>query len=335
MLSGEYNAQEKYSIFMRHRYNDFVESLLEHLDHKSYEVKETALIALMKLAAVEGQHPLEDLNWSEHFSFPRALLLAVVRRLLSQTEDTTILISRFQDFLEMADVRYYTMSSIRENMPAEVLPVYQNNVFTMLSNINMPSQEADLTNFMVKQEVMYPDFLPEVVQPAGAVGVPREVPCSLLQPNKHFPLVHRLARLALTAPPESLLMALPFIYNLIRRHPSCRVLIHRPSAADEPCEDPYVMDEKDPILSHALESSLWEIKTLQTHYHPDVAKVAMKINKPLSVPEEDIDGLLEITNFELMERDLKATKSLPLEFEPARKLLQGGGGVLGQHFCLA
>lgn len=42
----------------------------------------------------------------------------------------------------------------------------------------------------------------------------------------------RLARLALTAPPTALLIVLPFIYNLIRRHPSCRVLIHKPSAED-------------------------------------------------------------------------------------------------------
>lgn len=40
----------------------------------------------------------------------------------------------------------------------------------------------------------------------------------------------RLARLALTAPPTALLIVLPFIYNLIRRHPSARVLIHKPSS---------------------------------------------------------------------------------------------------------
>ena len=57
-------------------------------------------------------------------------------------------------------------------------------------------------------------------------------------PSSHLPVylvaafAKRLARLALTAPPESLLMVLPFIYNLIRRHPSCRVLIHRPTTAD-------------------------------------------------------------------------------------------------------
>ncbi len=49
----------------------------------------------------------------------------------------------------------------------------------------------------------------------------------------------RLARLALTAPPTALLIVLPFIYNLIRRHPSCRVLIHKPSTEDGECQSRY------------------------------------------------------------------------------------------------
>ena len=43
----------------------------------------------------------------------------------------------------------------------------------------------------------------------------------------------RLSRLALTAPPEALLMVLPFICNLLRRHPACRVLVHRPLGPGE------------------------------------------------------------------------------------------------------
>lgn len=41
---------------------------------------------------------------------------AVVDRLLSKTTDNALLISRFQEFLEMEDVRYYVMSSVRENV---------------------------------------------------------------------------------------------------------------------------------------------------------------------------------------------------------------------------
>lgn len=43
-------------------------------------------------------------------------LQAVVRSLLSETEDMALLISRFQEFLEMDDVRYYVMSAIRDNI---------------------------------------------------------------------------------------------------------------------------------------------------------------------------------------------------------------------------
>ncbi|XP_032395906.1 nucleolar complex protein 4 homolog [Etheostoma spectabile] len=440
-LSGGYSAEEKYRMFMRHRYNSCVEMLLEHLSHELHGVKESALCCLMKFAAGEGRHPLEDLDWSEHYSFPRELIQAVVKRLLSQTTDNSLLISRFQEFLEMEDVRYYVMSSIRENVgkvmeknKGALVPVYQNNVFTLMSNISVPSQESQLTNFMVQQEAKHDDWkvaklnehkrvfermwlgflkyklpsnmykkilvilhdsiLPHMSKPTLMIDfltAAYEVggAISLLALNGLFVLIHqhnldypdfykklynllepsvfhvkyrarffhlanlflssshlpvylvaafakRLARLALTAPPTALLIVLPFIYNLIRRHPSCRVLIHKPSTEDEPLEDPYLMDEEDPAQCRALESSLWEIKTLQKHYHPDVAKTAMSINTPLSEKEDDINEVLEITTYELMERDLKQsqTKSVPLEFETATQLLRGGANVLGQHFCL-
>ncbi|XP_015253994.1 PREDICTED: nucleolar complex protein 4 homolog [Cyprinodon variegatus] len=440
-LNGEHSAEEKYKIFMRHRYNNCVEMMLEHLNHETHEVKENALCCLMKFAAGQGKHPLEDLDWSEHFSFPRELIQAVVQSLLSQTSDSSLMISRFQEFLDMEDVRYYVMSSIRANVATvmeknkgAVLPVYQGNVFTLMSNLNMPSQDSELTNFMVKQEAKHEDWkaaklhehkrafermwlgflkyklpnsmykkvlvilhdsiLPHMSKPTlmidfltAAYDVGGAI--SLLALNGLFVLIHqhnldypdfykklynllepsvfhvkytarffhlanlflssshlpvylvaafakRLARLALTAPPTALLIVLPFIYNLIRRHPSARVLIHKPSSENELLEDPYVMEEEDPALCHALESSLWEIKTLQKHYHPDVAKAAMLINTPLSEQEDDIDELLEMTAFELMERDLKpsSNQSVPMEFEIATHLLKGGGEVLGQHFCL-
>ena len=40
----------------------------------------------------------------------------MVDRLLCETMDTSLLISRFQDFLQMEDVRYYVMSAIRESV---------------------------------------------------------------------------------------------------------------------------------------------------------------------------------------------------------------------------
>ncbi|XP_072517985.1 nucleolar complex protein 4 homolog [Salminus brasiliensis] len=440
IVEGDRNADEKYHIFVRHRYNNCVEFLLENIGHEAFQVKEAALCALMKFAAAEGKRPLQKLEWSEHYNFPIELILAVVRCLLSETEDMALLISRFQEFLEMDDVRYYVMSSVRDSITKvmeknkrAVMPVYQTNVFTLLTNITIPSKSSDINNFLIKQDtkqedwkaaklkeqkrafeqmwltflkyklpggmykkvlvILHESILPHMSDPTlmidfltaaydlgGAVSLLAlnglfvlihkhnlDYPdfykklYNLLDPSvfhvkyrarffhlaniflssSHLPVylvaafVKRLSRLALTAPPTALLVVLPFIYNLIRRHPSCRVLIHRPSAADELCNDPYVMDEEDPGECHALESSLWELQTLQKHYHPDVSKAAKAINEPLSRQEEDISELLELSTFELMERDLKSqVQPVPLEFDPANGLLQSAREVLGVHFCL-
>uniref|UniRef100_A0A8D1NXH0 CCAAT-binding factor domain-containing protein n=1 Tax=Sus scrofa TaxID=9823 RepID=A0A8D1NXH0_PIG len=146
----------------------------------------------------------------------------------------------------------------------------------------------------------------------------------------------RLARLALTAPPEALLMVLPFICNLLRRHPACRVLVHRPRGPELDA-DPYDPEEEDPAQSRALESSLWELQALQQHYHPEVSKAASVINQALSVPEASIAPLLELTAFEIFERDLKkkGPESVPLEFIPAQGLLGRRDDLCAQHFTLS
>ncbi|KAL2099845.1 hypothetical protein ACEWY4_004239 [Coilia grayii] len=438
LMEGGHSADDKYRMFMRHRYNGCIEQLLENMEHKAYQVKETSLCTLMKFVSTEGKFPLQKLDWCEHYSFPRELVQAVVQRLLSDSEDMAMLISRFQEFLEMDDVRYYVMCSVRDHVAkvmeknkGAVMPTFQNNAFTVLTIINMPSQESELNNFMVKQGVKHDDWkaakfkehkrvfertwlvflkyklpgsmykkvlvilhdsiLPHMSEPTlmidfltaaydvgGAISLLAlnglfvlmhqhnlEYPdfynklYNLLEPSvfhvkyrarffhlanlflssTHLPVylvaafAKRLSRLALTAPPSALVMLLPLICNLIRRHPSCRVLIHRPSAED-PCNDPYIMEEEDPAQCHALDSSLWEIKTLQNHYHPDVAKAAQAINQPLSKIEEDIDKLLELSTFELMEKDLKVPSTVPLEFDKATQLLQGSRDVLGVNFCL-
>ncbi|XP_035579924.1 nucleolar complex protein 4 homolog isoform X3 [Zalophus californianus] len=146
----------------------------------------------------------------------------------------------------------------------------------------------------------------------------------------------RLSRLALTAPPEALLMVLPFICNLLRRHPACRVLVHRP-LGPELDADPYDPEEEDPAKSRALESSLWELQALQRHYHPEVSQAASVINQALSVPEVSIAPLLDLTAFEVFERDLKkkGQESVPLEFIPAQGLLGRQDDLCAQHFTLS
>ncbi|XP_010602556.1 nucleolar complex protein 4 homolog [Fukomys damarensis] len=146
----------------------------------------------------------------------------------------------------------------------------------------------------------------------------------------------RLSRLALTAPPEALLMVLPFICNLLRRHPACRILVHRPQGPELDA-DPYDPEEEDPAKSRALESCLWELQTLQQHYHPEVSRAASIISQALSVPEVSIAPLLELTAYEIFEKDLKRPlpKSVPLEFVPTQGLLGSQEDVCAQFFMLS
>lgn len=57
--------------------------------------------------------------------------------------------------------------------------------------------------------------------------------------------------------------------------------------------DPYIMEERDPLKSQAIESSLWELQALQNHILPSVATAAKFINMPLPSVEWDMSRILE------------------------------------------
>nr|XP_056715508.1 nucleolar complex protein 4 homolog [Euleptes europaea] len=421
---------------MRHRYNSCVNCLGELMGHESFQVKESSLCTLMKFVELEAKHPLAKEEWS--FNFPRELLKLVVKGLISTEEDSSLLISRFQEYLEHDDVRFFVMKAVAESIgnvmqkTKEPLPVYQKNVFAFISSISMPSNENEIKNFLVKhanQEewkvsklkehkrafermwlgflkhklpsslykkvlvILHDSILPHLNEPTlmidfltvaydigGAISLLAlnglfvlilhhnlEYPdfykklYSLLDPSifyvkyrarffrlldlflssSHLPsylvaaFAKRLARLALAAPPDALLMVIPFICNLLRRHPSCKVLVHRPGGPEEMSADPYVMEEEDPLESRALESSLWEIQTLQSHYHPEVAKAATSVNTALSETEDDLLELMELTSYEIFDRDLKKTATaVPLEFQQVAGLFGQKNDVLAEYFTL-
>ncbi|KAM3939934.1 nucleolar complex protein 4 homolog [Leptodactylus fuscus] len=144
----------------------------------------------------------------------------------------------------------------------------------------------------------------------------------------------RLSRLSLTASPQALMMIIPFICNLIRRHPACRPLIHRP-AAEDLASDPFIMEEEDPAKCRALESSLWELEALQNHYYPNVVRAANVISRALSAQETDISELLELSSVQLVEKDMKKKyHTVPLEFEPAQGFLGKKHDITADHFSL-
>ena len=122
--------------------------------------------------------------------------------------------------------------------------------------------------------------------------------------------IKRFSRLCLTAPSNAILLVLPFIGNLLLRHKGLQKMID--------CnEEHYDFNEPDPKNCKAVDSGLWEIKTLQNHALPQIAQSAKFINKNLPQMEWNIEDFLEITQEDMFKTESKKKifVNVPLTFE--------------------
>ena len=73
-------------------------------------------------------------------------------------------------------------------------------------------------------------------------------------------------------------------------------MIHRSGEVDQDAEmwgDPFRQEESDPMESEAIESSLWEIQMLQSHYHPNVATIAKIISEQFTKQAYNLEDFLD------------------------------------------
>ncbi|SCV67636.1 BQ2448_5247 [Microbotryum intermedium] len=111
--------------------------------------------------------------------------------------------------------------------------------------------------------------------------------------------IKRLSRLALSAPPSAIVTIVPLVYNLLKLHPGCMLLIHRPSTSTsfndetELVSDPFDPEEKDPNLTRALESSLWEMHSLTNHYLASVAGLAKVFKEVMNKERYGMEDFLD------------------------------------------
>ncbi|KAL8780384.1 MAG: hypothetical protein Q9194_000947 [Teloschistes cf. exilis] len=110
--------------------------------------------------------------------------------------------------------------------------------------------------------------------------------------------IKRLARLSLFAHPSGIVVVIPWIYNLLKSHPSCTFMIHRKAEHSshrpgEGMDDPFDMKEPDPMETNAIDSSLWEIHTLQSHYHPNVATIAKILSEQFTKQAYNLEDFLD------------------------------------------
>lgn len=145
----------------------------------------------------------------------------------------------------------------------------------------------------------------------------------------------RLARIALQAPANSLVMCLDFIKNLIIRHRGLTRLLHDPLRQDVDT-DPFVEDDPDPATCRAVESSLWEVQTLAEHALPQVSAVAKQLLKAVGDQEADVSASLETTWQDMMDAELKRKVwiNVPLNYERPTGLKLPKNDILSDMFAM-
>jgi len=150
--------------------------------------------------------------------------------------------------------------------------------------------------------------------------------------------IERLARLALHGPPAGIVVVVPWIYNMLKSHPSCTFMIHRHITdpedlallAEEGMDDPYDMSEPDPVKTGAIDSSLWEIETLQSHYHPNVATLARIIGEQFTKQSYNLEDFLDHSYHGLIEGELgREVKRTPVvEWQIPKDVFEGRLGSM-------
>ena len=142
--------------------------------------------------------------------------------------------------------------------------------------------------------------------------------------------IKRLSRLSLFAPPAAIVAVIPYIYNLLRSHPTCTYMIHRPAyppytaSTDNLGLDPFDMNEPDPQQTHAIDSSLWELETLQSHFHPNVASLARIISGQFTKQQYNLEDFLDHGYASMVNSELtsEAKKAPVVEYKIPKRILR-------------
>jgi U3 small nucleolar RNA-associated protein 19 len=154
--------------------------------------------------------------------------------------------------------------------------------------------------------------------------------------------IKRLSRLALHGPPAGVVVVVPWVYNMFKRHPACTYMMHReirdPELQEEleqdGMEDPFDMEELDPQLTNAIESSVWELVALESHYHPNVATLAKIISEQFTKRSYNLEDFLDHSYTALLDNELvRELKKEPVVEEVIPKRIftaEEGLSLLGQ-----
>jgi U3 small nucleolar RNA-associated protein 19 len=96
-------------------------------------------------------------------------------------------------------------------------------------------------------------------------------------------------------------------------HREIRTDDEREALENEGMDDPFLPDEKDPMETQAIESCLWEIVQLQSHYHPNVATIAKIISEQFTKQFYNLEDFLDHSYGSVSEHTLTQTRRVSQE----------------------
>ncbi|GAB1518716.1 Maturation and nuclear export of 40S ribosomal subunits interacting protein [Rhizoctonia solani] len=174
-----------------------------------------------------------------------------------------------------------------------------NALFTLIKdyNLDFPDFYTRLYAFLTR-DVMHLKYRARFFRLTDIFLSSTHLPAAILAS-----FIKRLARLSLTAPPAAIIMIIPFVYNVLKRHPALMVMIHR---VDNEAElDPFDEKETSPLRTNALESSLWELVSHRDHYLSSVSTLAKIFSEAFTKPSYALEDFLDHTYATLFETEAK------------------------------
>lgn len=138
--------------------------------------------------------------------------------------------------------------------------------------------------------------------------------------------IKRMARLSLSASASGVVIVIPFVYNLLKQHPTCMSMLHN-TLESTSFVDPFDPEEPDPQKTKAILLSLWELETLMSHYHPNIATLAKIFGEPFRKERYNMEDFLDWSYASLLESEKKRKYKGPasLEHEEWDLLFDNGG----------
>ena len=112
-------------------------------------------------------------------------------------------------------------------------------------------------------------------------------------------------------------------------HREIRTQAQRHALETQGMDDPFSMTVVDPMETGALESSLWELETLASHYHPNVATLARIIQEQFTKKSYNLEDFLDHSYAGLVDAELgKEIKKAPVvEYEIPKRIFTQEGGL--------